>query len=131
MTDDVQYPVNNDHDALITLITQFNATAKSIENRIAEDHLSTLEVKKIVEEQYSKLGDRITTLEDNLAKLDPVEIASLKKDVEATKLWIHDFNRTKHIAWVIASAGFIGIGYYIPFFFNTVSGFIWNLVHIK
>lgn len=130
MENNVSYPITSDHDALITLITEFNTTAKNIEHRITEDHASTLEVKEIVERQYESLTTRIQRIEADLLKLDPSEIAQLKVDMEKTKLWIHDFNRSKHIAWIIASAGFLIIGYYIPFILNSLTSTYWNLIHM-
>lgn len=131
MQEDIQYPIQNDHDAVVTLMTEFRLVAKSINDKIIEDHKTTLEVKQIVQDQYTQLSNRIALLEDNLSKLNPEEIAQLRRDVDGVKLWIRDFNTKKHVAWVIASTGFIFIGYYIPFFLNAISSLIWNIVHIK
>lgn len=131
MSDAIEYVPRDDHDVLVSMVTQFNNTAANIERRIAEDHASTLEVKKILEEQYSKLSDRITTLEDNFSKLDPTEIATIRTDLDGVKLWIHDFNRTKHLAWIVASVGFIFIGYYVPFFINSIISIWIHLTTLK
>lgn len=111
-----QYPVHNDHDAIVTLMTEFHLVAKGIRDKIAEDHETTLEVKQLVEEQYTQLSTRIYAIEQDLSKLDPEEIAKLRTDVNNVMLWQHDFNTKKHLAWVVASAGFIFIGYYLPYF---------------
>lgn len=124
-----QYPFRTDHDVMIALVTDFNTTITSIRDKIAEDHASTLEVKTIVENQYNKLSDRIRDVEDTILKLDPEHIAKLSADVQEVKQWQHDFNRTKHIAWVVASVGFLAFGYYIPFFINSITSIWWNLKH--
>lgn len=131
MDPQVQYPLSNDHDALVTLIAEFNATAKQIGRAIAEDHDTTLEVRDLVQKQYTDLKLRIDSIEEDLLRINPDEVAQLKKDRDYLMMWVHDFNRTKHLAWVVASAGFILIGYYIPFFVNAVTSVMWNLLHMK
>lgn len=110
----IQYPFKNDHDFLIALIEDFNNTVATLNQRMIEDHATTLEVKEIIQKQYSHLSDRIEKVENDLALLDPKLIAQTVEDVKAHKQWIADFNRTKHIAWVVASTGFVALGYYLP-----------------
>lgn len=110
----IQYPFKNDHDFLIALIEDFNNSIAIVTKQIQEDHTTTLEVKEIIEKQYSHLSERIDKVEKDLALLDPVQIAQLVTDARESKQWISDFNRSKHVAWVIASTGFVVIGYYIP-----------------
>ena len=131
MSEEIQIPLTTDHDVLVALITTFNTTTGNIEKRINEDKALTMEVKQFLEDHYTKLDGRIKTLEQNFQALNPEEIAKLRSEVDRNSLWIHDFNRAKHIAWVIASAGFLLIGYYIPFFLNAITGTIWNVVHMK
>lgn len=124
-----QYPVRNDHDAIVTLMAEFHLVAKGIRDKISEDHQTTLEVKQLVEEQYTQLSTRIYAIEQDLSKLDPEEIAKLREDVDKVKLWVHDFNTKKHLAWIIASSGFVLIGYYIPYFINTLLSIFVRLKH--
>lgn len=116
----IQYPFQNDHDVMIALIEDFNNSIAAVTKQIQEDHATTLEVKEIIEKQYSHLSERIDKVEKELALLDPVEIAQVVKDARESKRWIADFNRSKHIAWVIASTGFIFIGYYLPVILNNI-----------
>lgn len=129
--DPIQYPFKSDHDVLVALITQFNNTAETISQSVNEDKRMTREVKQLLEDQYAAVNGRLTTLEENFKQLDPKGIAKLKEDTQRNTQWINDFNRAKHIAWVVASAGFMLIGYYIPFFFNAITSTIWNISHMK
>lgn len=119
-----QYPFRTDHDVMVALVTDFNRTITSVKEKIEEDHKSTLEVKTIVESQYNKLSDRIREVEDTIIKLDPEHIAKLSADVQEVKQWQHDFARTKHIAWIAASTGFLLFGYYVPFFVKTMQSIL-------
>ncbi len=115
----INYPFQSDHDVMIALIEDFNLSIAAVTTKIQEDHATTLEVKEIVEKQYSHLSERIDKVEKELALLDPVAIAQVVKDARESKRWIADFNRSKHIAWVIASTGFVFIGYYLPVIINN------------
>jgi hypothetical protein len=126
MEDRIRYPFRNDHDITIALIEEFNSAVSSIERKIAEDHLTTLEVKKLIEQQYDTLSGRLEEVERRVAVIDPVEVAQLKQDVRETKQWQHDFNTTKHVAWIIASAGFVFIGYYLPTFVSLLKNIFFS-----
>lgn len=127
MEDQIHLPFNNDHDVMVALVTEFNATIGVLSKRMEDDHKSTLEIKTLLESNYVKLSERIDVLEDTLIKLDPKEIASLAADVSEMKQQWRDFNRAKHLAWVIASGGFLAIGYYLPFFISTIQNIMQGL----
>lgn len=116
----IQYPFQNDHDVLVAIIQEFNDSVDAIKHSMEDDHKTTLEVKALVEKQYQSLADRIDTVEEKLKLVDPHEIAQLKKDVRESKEWISGFNKTKHIAWIIAAAGFSIMGHYVPEVFIAI-----------
>lgn len=116
----IQYPFKTDHDIIVALIQDFNNSVDQIEKKIQEDHAATNDVKSFLEQNYRDLQGRVETVEKEIQTIDPKAIAQLKTDVAKSNQWIHDFNTKKHFAWVIASTGFLLIGYYIPVFIRTL-----------
>jgi len=116
----IQYPFKNDHDIFIALIEDFNNSITSLRHQMAEDHEDTLEIKELLHKQYETLSSRIDTVEKDLLLLNPKDMAKLRTDIDNSTQWIVNFNKTKHIAWIIASTGFLLMGHYLYPAINTI-----------
>lgn len=117
----INYPFKNDHELFIALIEDFNHSVEDINKQLIGDRSDTMSIKQILEQQYAAIDKRLSTVEDNYRSLDPKVIAQDHSDVRELKQWKDDYDKTKHIAWVVASTLFGIIGYGANMLLNYLS----------
>lgn len=113
----IDYTFKTDHDVVIALIEDFNNSIREFNKQAAANSTDLDEIKRALINQNETTNKRLNDIEEQLRSLDPKQLA---KDVRENNEFRKNFNQTKHVAWIVASAIFLIIGYLLNFFLQHI-----------